>query len=262
MTVIALCSASGSPGVTTTAVGLTLVWPRPALLVEADPSGSNALLAGIFRGGRDYDTGLLELAASPLAVPDALRDAVRPLGETGASMLVGTQSRGQSAGLRDLWVPLAEALADLERNGQDVIVDVGRLGLVGSPEPLLTWANLTLLVLRSHLPALTAARSWAEELGRGSVGSPGPWRQPGLLVVGEGQPYGKREIAKALGLPVVATIADDPVGAAVYHRGDPAPRRFEASAYVRSLAAAAQAITETVVRRRHDLTADVTEVTR
>jgi hypothetical protein len=33
--------------------------------------------------------------------------------------------------------PLADELADLERTGQDVIVDAGRLGLLGSPEPLL-----------------------------------------------------------------------------------------------------------------------------
>ena len=38
MAVIVLVSASGSPGVTTAAVGLALSWPRPVLLVEADPT--------------------------------------------------------------------------------------------------------------------------------------------------------------------------------------------------------------------------------
>ena len=42
MAVIALTSASGSPGVTTTALGLALLWPRPVLLVEADPTGGSA----------------------------------------------------------------------------------------------------------------------------------------------------------------------------------------------------------------------------
>ena len=41
MAVIALASASGSPGVTTTALGLALLWPRPVLLVEADPTGGS-----------------------------------------------------------------------------------------------------------------------------------------------------------------------------------------------------------------------------
>ena len=58
MAMIALASASGSPGVTTTALGLALLWPRPILLVEADPTGGSGLLAGYFRGTRD-DPGLI-----------------------------------------------------------------------------------------------------------------------------------------------------------------------------------------------------------
>ena len=37
MAIVCLTSASGSPGVTTTAVGMAFSWPRPVLLVEADP---------------------------------------------------------------------------------------------------------------------------------------------------------------------------------------------------------------------------------
>jgi cellulose biosynthesis protein BcsQ len=59
MAVIALASAAGSPGVTTTAVGLAFSWPRPVLLVEADPTGSSGFLAGFFRGIREYDGGLI-----------------------------------------------------------------------------------------------------------------------------------------------------------------------------------------------------------
>ncbi len=255
MAVITLCSASGSPGVTTTAVGLAMSWPRPVLLVEADPSGSNGLLAGVFRGAREYDVGLLELASSPLAVADALRDVVRPIETTNVSFVVGTQTHSQAAGMSGLWASLAEALADLERTGQDVLVDAGRLGLAGSPEPLLSWADLTLLVTRTSLPSLAGARTWAEELRSPSATT---WREPGLLLVGEGQPYGKKEVATAMGLPVVATIADDAEAAAVYHRGQTPPRRFETGPYLRSLRAAAAAITSTVARRRDELTADLT----
>ncbi|WP_448071094.1 hypothetical protein [Georgenia yuyongxinii] len=254
MAVITLCSASGSPGVTTTAVGLAMCWPRPVLLVEADPSGANGVLAGIFRGARDYDGGLLEVASSPLAVSDALRDVVRSIEATEVSFVVGAQTHTQAAGLGGLWAPLVEALADLERGGQDVIVDAGRLGLVGSPEPLLSWADLTLLLTRTTLPALAGARTWAEGLRSPSATS---WREPGLLLVGEG-PYGKQEVSKALSLPVVATVTDDPAAAAVYHRGAPPPRRFASGPYVRSLRAAAHAITGAVARRHDELTADLT----
>lgn len=54
MAMITLVSASGAPGVTSTALALASSWPRPVLLVEADPSGSSALLAGFWRGSRDH----------------------------------------------------------------------------------------------------------------------------------------------------------------------------------------------------------------
>ncbi|HEY9562625.1 MAG TPA: hypothetical protein VIR30_02545, partial [Nocardioides sp.] len=60
MAVIALCSASGSPGVTTTALGMALLWPRPVLLIEADATGGSGILAGYFRGIKSYDQGLVE----------------------------------------------------------------------------------------------------------------------------------------------------------------------------------------------------------
>src|SRR5687768_18323727 len=79
MAIVCLTSASGSPGVTTTAVGIAFSWPRPALLVEADPSGGSGVLPGFQRGTTPYDAGLIELALSPLGTADALRDVVRPL---------------------------------------------------------------------------------------------------------------------------------------------------------------------------------------
>ena len=56
-----------------------------------------------------------------------------------------------------------------------MVVDAGRLGLAGSPEPLLHAADLVLLVMRTDLVAVSAARSWAETLRDGfeQVGRPG-----------------------------------------------------------------------------------------
>ena len=62
MALITLTSASGSPGVTTTAVGLALCWPRPVLLVEADPTGGSAIAAGYLRGGTAPTDSLIDLA--------------------------------------------------------------------------------------------------------------------------------------------------------------------------------------------------------
>jgi hypothetical protein len=253
MAVIALACAAGSPGVTTTAVGLAFSWPRPVLLVEADPTGSSGILAGFFRGTRQYDGGLIELALAPVAVADALPEVTRPIEGSSVSFIAGTRSHVQVAGLRELWAPLSQALADLDSTGQDVIVDAGRLGLAGSPEPLLNAADLALLVTRTSLPALAGARSWAETVRRPDSG----WRQAGALLVGEGQPYRAGEVSKVLGLPVVASLPDDPAAAAVYHRGAALPRRFESGAYARGLLAAGESIRACVTRSRSELLEEV-----
>ena len=57
MAIVCLTSASGSPGVTTTAVGIAFSWPRPALLVEADPTGGSGVLPGSFAARRRTTPG-------------------------------------------------------------------------------------------------------------------------------------------------------------------------------------------------------------
>ncbi|WP_408895642.1 hypothetical protein ACJ5H2_12080 [Nocardioides sp. R1-1] len=223
-------------------------WPRPVLLVEADPTGGSGVLAGFLRGTTPYDAGLIELALSPLGTADALRDVVRPLSPN-VSLVAGIRSHAQAMALRDVWEPLAAALRDLDDNGQDVIVDAGRLGLTGSPTPLLDAADAALLVTRATLPAISAARSWAESVRQPATG----WRHPGLLLVAEGQPYRASEVAKVLGIPVVADLPDDPAAAAVYHRGAAPPKHFETGPYIRALQAAAQSVQAHIARGRFAL---------
>lgn len=248
MAVVALCSASGSPGVTTTAVGLALNWPRPVVLVEADPTGGSGILAGFLRGTVEYDVGLIELALSPLNVADALRDVMRPIAPA-VSFVAGVRTPTQARALRDLWPTLSATLADLDANGQDVIIDAGRLGLSGSPQPLLEEADLTLLVTRGTLPALAAARPWAEQAGQPTTG----WRHAGLMLVGEGQPYRAQEVSKVLRMSVVADLPDDPEAAAVYHRGAAPPKRFETGPFMRALGAAVQSIRTQTTRSRFSI---------
>ena len=249
MAIVALVSASGSPGVTTTALGLALLWPRPVMLVEADPTGGSGLLAGYFRGTREYDSGLIELALTASNLSDALADVARPIEGTHVSFVAGTRSHTQASALRDLWAPLAETLGDLEATGQDVVVDAGRLGLNGSPEPLLDAADLALLVSRTTLPALSALRSWADALRRPSL----DWHQSGVVLVAEGQPYGAREVASVVNLPVLASLPDDPDAAAVFSRGAPPPKRFETGPLARALHAAIATVHSTITHRRTEL---------
>lgn len=243
MAVIALASVHGAPGVSTTCLGLALAWPRPVLLVEADPRGTSALLAGWFQGARPHTSGLVDLALSPLAVPDALVEVTQQLDDR-VSFVAGLQSHAQAPALRGRWTEIAGALAGLEETGTDVIVDAGTLGFPGSPEPVLAAADLALLVLGSSLPALAGARAWAEAITRDRL-----WAHPGLLQIGQ-DPYRPREVARTLGLPVVASIAADPAAARVYSRGERPPRGFAGGRYVRSLGAAVSAIGAAVALSR------------
>jgi hypothetical protein len=221
---------------------LALTWPRPVLLVEADPTGGSAVLAGYFRGLSAHTTGLLDLAwAHREGLEDALTELTMPIPDSSASLLPGVRAHTQARSLAALWEPLAAALKGLDRTGRDVIIDAGRLGLTGSPEPLIYGADLMLLVMRSDLVALAAARSWAETL-RGKFDELGTPAKVRALLVAEGRPYSGSDVAKVLGLLVAAALAWDEASAAVFSRGAPLPRRFLGRALPRSLGAARAAI--------------------
>lgn len=253
MALITLVSAHGAPGVTTTSLALALAWPRPSMLVEADPSGAGALQAGYFRGAPMPGAGtLLDLvmAQQANALAQELPTVTGRIPNSTVDLLRGILTHSQSRVLTPLWEPLAEVLRDLERNGQDVLVDGGRLGTQNSPTALMHRADLTLVVTRSTLPALVAAQPWLETL-RDDLDPAGTNANLGLLLVGPGQPYSAREVARVLQVPVVASLAWDPVSAEVFSLGNqPSQRRFESAPLPKSLRAAAPAITTVIARNR------------
>ena len=226
-------SAAGSPGVSTSTLGLALAWPRRTIVVEADPTGGSAFLAGFFRGTLVPDGGLIDAAWAYREgrLADALPSLLLPVPDSSVRLLPGVRGHRQAASLPDLWPPLGPALRRLAGPGGDVLVDAGRLGLVHGPEPLIAAADMVVLVVRSDLPAVAGARSWADSL-RESRGD-----GLRLLVVGPGRPYTGREIAKVLGVPVGGEVVWDPAGAAVYSHGATPPRRR--TALPRSLRTAA-----------------------
>lgn len=260
MALVTLVSAGGSPGVTTTSLGLALTWPRPVVLVEADPSGSSALAAGYFRGQVDH-AGLVDLVAAHRngLLEEALPRIVMPVEDSTVSVLFGSRSHEQAPGLARVWEPLLHVLRDVAAEGQDVIVDAGRLGLASWPKPLVAGSDLTLLLTRSSLPALVAARSWAEALAQDVL----PGHEARLLLLGEGQPYRPGEVARTLGLGVAASIDWDPARAAVYSLGADKPRSrfggraaaeraFQHSGFVASLRSAGESIRRTSNEGGHD----------
>ncbi len=239
MALIALASAKGSPGVTTTALALTLHWPRPALLVEADLAGSS-VLPGFFRGQVPHDRGL-----GPLAIAHSHGDLSGQFPEQTIQLIEDEPERRLLAGITgpqaapavaDLWVALAAELAAREGDGLDAIIDLGRIGSVRDDrEPLLRAADLVLLVTRSRLPDIAIAREVSRARSAGSDPAVREMSNLASLTVGPGRPYSAPDVAAALGLVGVGAIAWDPGTAEVLSDGTPARRRYDTSAFVRSI---------------------------
>jgi hypothetical protein len=87
----------------------------------------------------------------------------------------------------------------------DVLIDAGRLGMGAYPEPVLASADLVVLVIRSDLVSLAAAKQWSELARARRQDQPGspPWV---AVMIDPGHPYGPREVATGLDLPVVSSI--------------------------------------------------------
>lgn len=248
MAVYTFVSASGSPGVTTTALGLAFALPGRTLLIEADPTGASGLLAGYWRGELDH-AGLVELVMAHRAgvLAEALPRIAMDIDGTGVSVLIGTKSHEQAGSLTQLWDPLLGVLRDSSMGWDHVLIDAGQLGVEGWPRPLVSYSDTTFLVTRSTLRSLAGARSWARTLSEDVL----PDHHLLALLVGENQPYRASQVASTLGLGVAGSIDWDPARAAVYSDGAARPRlwlggdkaadrAFELSGYASSLRTVAQ----------------------
>jgi hypothetical protein len=223
MAVFALCSARGSPGVTTAALALTLAWPGRCVLAECDPAGGT-ILAGYLQGALGDERSIRELAVAELRGDDLrgqwwdqLVDLQAPRRQR--LLLPGIADPAQSGALRPLWSRFAEFFAGLaSTDGYDVIVDCGRLAVPNCPLPLLAAADAVLLTLRPTLPGMSAAVPAVRALRQHLVDHTGGHDALRLLVTGPGdQP--SRTVARELDTAVVARLPDDPRSAAVLGSG-------------------------------------------
>lgn len=227
MAVIVLTSAGGSPGVTSTALGLSLTWPRPVLLADCDRHPNQAVLAGYLRGlsagGRglgglvqEYRSqtgdGVQQLLGQTVQLDD---DPVQP-----RRFLPGFTNPGSALLFEHYWPRLAGQLAELHQT--DVLVDAGRLDADGLPGALVERASQVLVLSRAGLPAVATLRLFLPDLIAGLDEA----TKLGLVVVGGGRPYSATEISDSLGVRLVADLPWDPATAAVLSEGDPPPRRL------------------------------------
>lgn len=247
MTLVLLCSAAGSPGVTTTAVAMTLNWPSDAALIDADRTATQAILAGYLRGADVGGRGLTALSRAHRErrpISEELLANCLPLDEDPHHrrvFLPGFSHAGSATLFQSAWPEFAENLRRQSRMNTAVIVDAGRIG-DGLPGPLLAAADVTLLLTRTSLRALAATRIHlaAMQQRHAQLASAG---EIGLLLVGEGDPYSSKEISQSLGAPVWGALADDAKSATVWSDGAQGSRRQTNGPLIRSITALISQIT-------------------
>jgi cellulose biosynthesis protein BcsQ len=232
MTVVSMCSAKGSPGVTTIACAIAAVWPaeRGVVVAECDPSGGD--LAARFglsakRGMTSLMLDARHTSFEPIQIrdhlqtlPGGLEVLVGPTG-AGASRTVDSQLSGCLARLLEHRVGDSEVLHDL-------VLDCGRI-LPGAPGQVaaLAAADHVLVIARPTVDSVASTRWIAERLSRGNPDGV----LASLVLVGNG-PVPSSEAASTLGLELVSIVPEDRVGSAALRGESVKARRLARSALV------------------------------
>lgn len=151
MGLLSVVSAKGSPGATTTALLLGALWPRPTVLAECDPSGSDVAWRMPSESGQPLDPqmGVLSLIAAGRKAlhPELIAEHTQRI-VGGLDVLAGVVAAEQAGGVR--WDDLAHLLADAP--GVDVIADLGRVG-AATPQNALMLRSSAVVFVVDTLPS-------------------------------------------------------------------------------------------------------------
>jgi hypothetical protein len=202
VTLIALASVKGSPGVTTAATALAASWPegRQVLLVEADPFGGD--LAPRYGVAPTGGLSSLFAAARRTLEPGDVWDHVDQL-PGGLPVLFGLGGMHQAVANEKAWPVVADVLSALDA---DVVIDVGRLlpNLGGGVREVLARTDALVVLCPSALEAIVHLREALPSLTA-------ELRGRSLLVVPTGPPqFSSADIGRTLGVEVLLPLPDDP----------------------------------------------------
>jgi len=228
MTLITICSAKHSPGVTT--LGQALALQTGAFFIEADPAGGD--LAA--RWGVPTDPGMLTLAAASRR--GVSRDLIDRHGQSpaGYPVLVAPPSAEQSrSAILTLGRPFAEHLA----SGTDITPSTDHIGAVadcGRWDPaspcvdLVAESSVTLVVLRPTVESVAQVRTRLASIAVIA-------RHVLVITIGS-RPYGSDEVATALGDVTTFGLASDERSASFVRSGRSLDRSLRRAPLIRSVA--------------------------
>lgn len=216
-----MISAKGSPGVTTSALAVASAWPRPVVVVEADPFGGD-VRAGLGGGEWPPGIGLMELVVDlrSMAPHDAVRRHAHQVAPHTPAVVAGLGRVGQAAS-----VPWDRVVAALRATDCDIVADCGRFAPTDGVVPLLAACDVVVVVCRSSLPSVRAAARLVPVIQSG-LGAGRLDARVSMLVIAPGAPYPAENVAQCCQLPLLADLPDDPRSAAVWSGGTSPSRGF------------------------------------
>lgn len=261
MSSVLFLSLAGSPGVSTTALALTMTWPKSSLLVEVDTSRYSRVMPGFLRGQIPHTRGVAELAVASnnlggLDVNQVWGQSI-PLvdddteGALERRLVPGFKDPAGARSLDAFWPQLGSTAASFEAMGMDVIYDAGRWSVGDRRQALLRLADLVVIVARPTLPDMVATHTRLPAI-REELAVAGHDGSLALLLVepSSGPRLPTPEIRKALGVEPLGRIAWDEKTAPVFSAGETASRRFEKTALGRSVQSALGAVTSQLEEQR------------
>lgn len=249
--IVAVGADKGSPGVTTVASVLAMVWPGQRVLLEADPAGGDLAfrLRPPLGAGRllDPEPSVLSLAADVRGglPPGGLARYGQPT-SLGFDVIPGALSAEGFAPVARLWPQVAAAA---HRWPATVVADVGRLQPGTAVLPVVRAATVVLLLARPSLEGLYHLRDRVGELAA-AVADPAAGRSRVAVVVtarskDRRDALGQvRQLLGAAGspVPVAGFVPYDRAAVELLRAGVPG-RRLAGSDLLRSV----RALAETVV---------------
>jgi len=265
VSILTLAAFGVSPGVSTTAVAMTLQWPRPVLLVEADVSKPSSVLAGWLQGSMPADSGLMGIAHNSMRQALTEQDIWDYAVDLGTGQDVGQPSRWllpamseplAARSMRGLWPELMMALRAVSGQDIDVIVDAGRSENAHGREALWRDSDHLSVVVRSDLVSVAAARAYLPAVLEARA-TAGAVDTSSLLVVEDrAQEFPSKDISKVLGLPVRGRLPQSPEAGAHFGGGAQA-RSWRLRSYTRAIGAANASLADALMARRQLIEADM-----
>jgi hypothetical protein len=187
--IVGVCADKGSPGVTTLALALGLVWAGERVVLEADPSGADLpmRIERLGRGPLHPEPSVLSLAADArMGLPPGALPRYAQHTAVGVPVIPGALSAEAFLPMRALWSSVAREAAGWAGT---VIADLGRLQPGHAALPIVQAADAVVLLARPTVDGLYHLRDRVTELthllenpGRGHLARQGTRVMVAVLV--------------------------------------------------------------------------------